>query len=125
VPLPPCIRCGRTNPRKMIGLMTLWFGPFVDMRPDHGYFYLCPDCYRERIKPHLDQVQNRLAELHPLAHHLGLHPRPEDEAAEMEEGSAERDDGVDGFGRSPRTGGEGVGRRGSIVAAGGGGNPGS
>jgi hypothetical protein len=57
----------------MIGLMTLWFGPFADIRPDYGYFYLCPACYRDRIKPHLDTVQGRLAELHPLARHLGLH----------------------------------------------------
>jgi hypothetical protein len=57
----------------MIGLMTLWFGPFVDLRPDYGYFHLCPSCYREYVKPHMDQVQGRLAELHPLAHHLGLH----------------------------------------------------
>lgn len=71
--LPACNRCGKTDPRRMIGLMTLWFGPFVDMRPDYGYFYLCPACYRERIKPHVDQVQGRLAELHPLARHLGLH----------------------------------------------------
>lgn len=64
--------------------MTLWFGPFVDMRPDTGYFYLCPSCYRERIKPHLDQVQGRLAELHPLARHLGLHHEPADSQDETE-----------------------------------------
>jgi hypothetical protein len=56
----------------MVGLMTLWFGPFVDMRPDTGYFHLCPACYRRHIKPHVDRVQGRLAELHPLARHLGL-----------------------------------------------------
>jgi hypothetical protein len=62
----------------MIGLMTLWFGPFVDLRPDYGYFHLCPTCYRTHVKPHMDRVQGRLAELHPLAHHLGLHPdRPD------------------------------------------------
>jgi hypothetical protein len=64
----------------MIGLMTLWFGPLVDMRPDYGYFYLCPACYRTHIKPHVDRVHGRLAELHPLTRHLGLHPEPlEDE----------------------------------------------
>jgi hypothetical protein len=75
----------------MVGLMTKWFGPFVEMRPDTGYFYLCPACYRERIKPHLDQVQNRLFDLHPLARHLGLYvddadlePPDEPEAAEAE-----------------------------------------
>jgi hypothetical protein len=65
----------------MIGLMTLWFGPFVDIGPDYGYFHLCPACYREFVKPHLDHVQGRLAELHPLARQLGLHTGadPEDE----------------------------------------------
>jgi hypothetical protein len=57
----------------MIGLMTLWFGPFVDLQPDYGYFHLCPTCYRIHVRPHMDRVQGRLAELHPLAHHLGLH----------------------------------------------------
>jgi hypothetical protein len=57
----------------MVGLMTIWFGPFVDMRPDFGYFHLCPSCYRQRIKPHLEQVQGRLLDLHPLARQLGLH----------------------------------------------------
>jgi hypothetical protein len=57
----------------MFGLMTLWFGPFVDLRPDYGYFHLCPACYRQFVKPHLDEVQGRLAELHPLNRHLGPH----------------------------------------------------
>lgn len=81
--LPACARCGKTNPRRMFGLMTLWFGPFVDMRPDHGYFHLCPACYRACIQPHLEQVRNRLAELHPLARQLGLpvDRTPDDENA--------------------------------------------
>lgn len=68
----------------MIALMNHWFGPFVDIPPDHGYFYLCPRCYRERIKPHMDEVQNKLYELHPLAHRLGLEaqPGPDDGARE-------------------------------------------
>jgi hypothetical protein len=100
VALPPCSRCGKTNPRKMIGLMTLWFGPFVDMRPDHGYFYLCPACYRDRIKPHLDVVQGRLAELHPLARHLGLHVDPVEQDVDQED-----QDGRDDL--SPETTGSG------------------
>jgi hypothetical protein len=90
VPLLPCIRCGKTDPRRMIGLMTLWFGPFVDIRPDHGYFHLCPACYHERVKPHLDKVQGRLAELHPLTHQLGLH-RDEEESGEDAEPSVGQD----------------------------------
>lgn len=69
--LPVCTRCGKSNPRKMYGLMTLWFGPFVDLPPDHGYFHLCPDCYRTHVHPHLEAVHGRLADLHPLlARHL-------------------------------------------------------
>lgn len=72
VALPACTRCGKTDPRRMIGLMTLWFGPFVDLPLDPGYFHLCPDCYRDHIQRHLEQVRGRLAELHPLARQLGL-----------------------------------------------------
>jgi hypothetical protein len=68
----------------MVGLMTIWFGPFVEMRPDTGYFYLCPACYRERIKPHLDEVQNRLFDLHPLARRLGLYVDAADLGPEVE-----------------------------------------
>ncbi len=70
--MPLCQRCGSSNPQKMIGLMTLWFGPFIDLRPDHGYFHLCPACYRAHVLPHLDHVQGKLKELHPIAaRHLG------------------------------------------------------
>jgi hypothetical protein len=85
VALPACDRCGNTNPHKMIGLMTLWFGSFVDLPPDHGYFYLCPTCYDRWVKPHFDLIQGRLAELHPTGHHLDRHglgdtePEPEPE----------------------------------------------
>lgn len=65
--LPACKRCGKTNPHKMFGLMTHWFGPFVDVPPDHGYFHLCPACYAKHVHPHLDAVQGKLAELHPVA----------------------------------------------------------
>lgn len=50
----------------MYGLMTHWFGPFVDLPPDQGYFHLCPGCYRSEVQPHLEALQGRLAELHPL-----------------------------------------------------------
>jgi hypothetical protein len=72
VALPACDKCGRTDPRRMIGLMTLWFGSFVDRRTDHGYFHLCPTCYEKWVKPHFDLVQGRLAELHPEGHRLNL-----------------------------------------------------
>jgi hypothetical protein len=77
----------------MIGLMTLWFGPFVDLRPDYGYFHLCPTCYRIHVKPHMDRVQGRLAELHPLAHHLGLHrdQQDTDPGTDTDRGSGEQD----------------------------------
>lgn len=55
------------DPRRMHGLMTLWYGPFADIEPAQGYFYLCPDCYRSSVHPHVEQVQGRLAELHPAA----------------------------------------------------------
>lgn len=76
----------------MVGLMTLWFGPFVDLRPDTGYFHLCPACYREHVKPHLDQVQGRLAELHPLARQLGLHVDPSTEPSEDDAAALRGDD---------------------------------
>lgn len=85
--MPLCQRCGTSNPRKMIGLMTLWFGPFVDLRPGHGYFYLCPACYRAHILPHLEHVQGKLKELHPLsARHLGADGRvlPDEPAPDAE-----------------------------------------
>lgn len=51
----------------MIGLMTLWFGPFVDLEPAHGYFHLCPTCFDETIAPELDELQASLARLNPAA----------------------------------------------------------
>lgn len=51
----------------MIGLMTLWFGPFVDIEPAHGYFHLCPACFDETISPQLDELQTTLARLNPAA----------------------------------------------------------
>lgn len=51
----------------MHGLMTLWFGPLVELDADLGYFYLCPACHDELITPELDRIQNRILELHPAA----------------------------------------------------------
>jgi hypothetical protein len=79
----------------MIGLMTLWFGPYVEVAPDHGYFYLCPPCYRDRVKPHLEKVQGRLAELHPAAaaflerERASGRGRSADDAAELPESGEE------------------------------------
>jgi hypothetical protein len=81
----------------MIGLMTLWFGPFVDMPHDYGYFYLCPSCYQVFVQPHMDQLQGRLAELHPLAQQLGLnnHDHAAREAEDEDEAEAEDVDMAD------------------------------
>lgn len=51
----------------MVALMTLWFGPFVEIEPGHGYFHLCPRCFEEFVTPHLEDVQETLARLHPAA----------------------------------------------------------
>jgi hypothetical protein len=61
----PCRRCGQTNPRRMIALMSLWFGHYAGFRPEAGYFYLCPACYQSCIVPHADEFLHRLAEAHP------------------------------------------------------------
>lgn len=52
--MPDCLRCGKTNPRRMIGLMTVFFGEYVELPPEPGYFYLCPKCYEADVEPHLD-----------------------------------------------------------------------
>lgn len=62
--------------------MTLWFGPFIDLEPAHGYFYLCPACFHDRIEDHLDELQTSLARMNP-------------EAAEYLERERERDLGRD------------------------------
>jgi hypothetical protein len=49
----PCTRCGRVDRRRMVALMTLWFGHYVGVPLDHGYFYLCPDCYDRILRPAL------------------------------------------------------------------------
>lgn len=51
----------------MIGLMTLWFGPLIDLESAHGYFHLCPSCYEHFVAPHLDGLQTTLARLNPAA----------------------------------------------------------
>jgi hypothetical protein len=48
----------------MIALMTLWFGRFADIALDGGYFYLCPDCYRECVAPHFAPVVETLIQQH-------------------------------------------------------------
>ena len=55
--LPTCENCGETNPRRMIGLMTVFFGQLLELAHEPGYFYLCPRCYAEMILPHLDEVK--------------------------------------------------------------------
>jgi hypothetical protein len=56
----PCSRCGRTDRRRMVALMTLWFGRFAELPVDHGYFYLCPACYARFIAPHFAPVVQQL-----------------------------------------------------------------
>lgn len=51
----------------MIGLMTLWFGPLIELEPAQGYFHLCPPCFDEHVHPHLDELQTTLARLNPAA----------------------------------------------------------
>jgi hypothetical protein len=72
----PCRRCGQTNPRRMIALMTLWFGQYAGLRPESGYFYLCPACYQSCIAPHAADVMLRLADSHPVRR--APPPRPTD-----------------------------------------------
>lgn len=67
----PCNRCGRTDPRRMIALMTLWFGPPAGLIPEPGYFYLCPSCYQACIAPLSDVIVHRLTEHHPVGHKPG------------------------------------------------------
>jgi len=107
VALPACTRCGKTDPRRMIGLMTLWFGPFVELPPAHGYFHLCPDCYREFVHPHLEKVRGKLAELHPLARQLGLHVDHTIDDADRPEDAGTEDAGTDPDTGSPVAAGAG------------------
>jgi hypothetical protein len=48
--LRPCTLCGRTHPRRMYGLMTHWYGRYIGLADDHGYFYLCPRCYAAKVR---------------------------------------------------------------------------
>jgi hypothetical protein len=48
--LKPCRLCGHTHVRRMYALMTHWYGHYVDLPDDHGYFYLCPRCYTRFIR---------------------------------------------------------------------------
>jgi hypothetical protein len=49
----------------MIGLMTLWFGRFLELPLEGGYFYLCPACYDAVVAPHLEDVRQQVLEVHP------------------------------------------------------------
>lgn len=49
----------------MIGLMALWFGPFIELEQTSGYFYLCPSCFEGQVGPHMEAVRERLAHAHP------------------------------------------------------------
>ena len=49
----------------MIALMSLWFGQYAGLRPEGGYFYLCPACYQHCIEPHAAEVMQRLTDAHP------------------------------------------------------------
>jgi hypothetical protein len=60
-----CRLCGETDPRRMTGLMVLWFGRLAGLPPDYGYFYLCPRCFAACIEPHLDEVLGVVAAYHP------------------------------------------------------------
>jgi hypothetical protein len=85
-----CRLCGETDPRRMTGLMTLWFGRLAGLLPEYGYFYLCPRCFAARIEPHLEEVLGVVAEYHPdsprwdpdhPAHHAHAHSHPVPPAA--------------------------------------------
>jgi hypothetical protein len=70
----------------MIGLMTLFFGPCIELRVAPGYFHLCPSCYEEFVAPEMERIQQRVLELHPEARRrfeegLGEAPGKPQEAA--------------------------------------------
>lgn len=79
----------------MVGLMTLWFGPFIEIEPAHGYFHLCPSCYDECVAPELEDVQQTLARLHPTASAFlesdGYLETPEPEAPPPATGAPDRE----------------------------------
>lgn len=62
-----CARCGRTDPQRMIALMTPWFGGFIDLAPEPSYFHVCPGCWAEAIEPHAERAMEKLWEMHPGA----------------------------------------------------------
>lgn len=63
--LPACDNCGNVDSRRMIGLMTVFFGPLLELPEQPGYFYVCPRCYDQLIVPHLDDVRALLRKHHP------------------------------------------------------------
>jgi hypothetical protein len=74
--------------------MTLWFGPFVELEPAHGYFHLCPRCYRECVEPHMEDVQGKLAHLHPRVAAYLEREREDAEGPDDAEGADAPDEGA-------------------------------
>ena len=62
-----CESCGRSDPERMIALMTPWFGRFVGLEPAPSYFHVCPACFAEKVEPHADHAMEKLWEMHPGA----------------------------------------------------------
>jgi hypothetical protein len=75
--LPDCEMCGETNPRRMIALMTRFFGPVLELEAESGYVYVCPDCYDRLVLPHIEEVRKML--------HIHLAPGERTPEAEEEE----------------------------------------
>lgn len=76
--LPACDNCGEVDSRKMIGLMTVFFGPLLELPQQPGYFYVCPRCYDELILPHLEEIRALLRKHHPVEGDAGEAQRAED-----------------------------------------------
>ena len=102
--LPSCKRCGTQDPQRMYGLMSLWFGPLVNLEAELGYFHLCPMCHDEFIAPELERIQNRILELHPAAartlDEMEMAPA---ELYEEETEAASKPDAADGGGPSDQS----------------------
>ncbi len=78
----------------MIGLMTVFFGQFVDIAAEPGYFYLCPKCFVEKVEPHLDEEEIRDSlllreERRKLGREHGEGEHGEGEHGELEHGELE------------------------------------
>lgn len=57
--LPPCRRCGHTDPDRMHALMAFWFSRLTALPVESGYFYLCPRCYDSCVAPHIAELFRR------------------------------------------------------------------